>query len=722
LIIHFINSYKIASHLDFSCKRRRGEMAGKSRVARNIPGLPNAEIFRESEEGHRALVETVGKAGYGIVILQDTPEREAAIFFVNDAACKMVGYSPAEALAMSAWDFFESSELAKLQERYRQRQSGAQVPSYYETTLLRKDGTSLPIEASASTMIYQGNIATVLFFEDIAERREMQRELDEYRRHLEKLVAERTAELRETNEQLQHEITERKQIELVLRESEKYFRSLIENSQEVIMVLNSDGSILYESPSAQYVTKYSPKVRQGNNVFEFIHPDDSPRLARQFEEMKARPGAVVHSELRGLFNDGLWHYVEGSARNLLQDPIVAGVVVNFRDITERKEAEERLQSSERYFRALIQNALDAMVVIGKDGFISYASPPFEPVRGYKPDEIVGTNGFLEIYPEDMPKAINVYNELMQNPGISVRTEVRVRHRDGSWRIVDAIARNLLDDPIVKGIIVNYRDVTEHRRAAEKLGELYQQEKDLRQQLEMEMNRRVEFTRALAHELKTPLTPMLISSQVLASELKEEPLLSLARNLSRGASNLNSRIDELLDLAKGEIGMLQLKIEPSDVLQLLLEVGEYVSPVALSRGQSLIMELPDSLPLVGADKVRLRQIVLNLLSNALNYTPEGGRITLRAAQKEANLVVEVEDNGPGIAEEGRQRMFEPYQRMEVAGERLSGLGLGLALCKTLVGLHGGRIWVKSSVGQGSTFGFSLPLEAANNEALKLEESC
>jgi PAS domain S-box-containing protein len=396
----------------------------------------------------------------------------------------------------------------------------------------------------------------------------------------------------------------------------------------------------------------------------------------------------------------------------LHDPIVAGIIVNFRDITERKHAEEALQRSERYFRSLTQNALDAMVVIGRGGLITYASPAIEPARGYKPEEIIGIDGFSEVHREDMPKAINVYNELMQNPGASVRAEVRVRHKDGSWRIVEAIARNLLDDPTVAGIIVNYRDVTDHRKAAEKLQELYRQERDLRQQLEMEMKKRVEFTRALAHELKTPLTPMLISSQVLASELKEEPLLSLARNLSRGASNMNSRIDELLDLAKGEIGMLQLKVETLDASQLLREVAEYVSPVASSRGQSLILELPDSLPLVKADKVRLRQIVLNLLNNALNYTPEGGRIILRAGQKYADLIVEVADNGPGIAEEEQQHMFEPYHRMEVAGERLSGLGLGLTLCKTLVDLHGGQIWVKSSVGEGSTFSFSLPLEAAN----------
>ncbi len=685
--------------------------AGKSRAARNAPGSTGAGVLKDSEEWHRALVETLGKAGYGIVILQNTPEREAAIVFVNDEACKIVGSSPAEALTMSAWDCFDLSELAKIQERYRKRQGGAPVPGHYETALLRKDGTSLPIEASVSTMIYHDNLATVLVFKDVTKHKKMQQELDKHRRHLEELVAQRTAELRKANEHLQHEIAGRKQMELALRESEKYFRSLIENLQEVIVVLNEDGTVRYQSPSAKHLTKYFPDAGHGKTIFEFVHPDDLPRVARQFEEVKASPGATVHSEFRALWGDGSCHYIEVAGRNLLHDPVVAGIVGNLRDITERKQAEEKLQHGERYFRALTENALDTLVVVGRGGIIKYAAPTVEPPRGFKPEDVIGIEGFSAIHPEDLPKTASVYDELTRKPGTLVRTEVRVRHKDGSWRVIDVIARNLLDDPIVAGIVVHYQDVTERRQAAEKLQDLYWQERDLRQQLEREMKMREGFIRALAHELKTPLTPMLISSQVLVSELKEEPLLSLARNISRGASNLNGRIDELLDLARGEVGMLQLKIEPLDALQLLREVAEYVSPVASSRDQSLILELPDSLPRLKADKVRLRQIVLNLLNNALNYTPEGGRIALRAEQEGTDLVVEVEDNGPGIAEEGRQHMFEPYHRMEVAGERLSGLGLGLALCKMLVDLHGGRIWSRSCAGEGSTFSFSLPLEAA-----------
>src|SRR4030043_266412 len=270
----------------------------------------------------------------------------------------------------------------------------------------------------------------------------------------------------------------------------------------------------------------------------------------------------------------------------------------------------------------------------------------------------------------------------------------------------AILRDISGNPL--GFIGITRDVTKRKQAQDRLQEIYRLEKNLRQQLEDEMRRRVEFTRTLAHELKTPLTPMLISSQTLEAELKDELLLGLATNIRRGALNLNSRIDELLDIARGEIGILKLKAEPLDILQLLREVVDYVSPVASDRGQTIVTELPSSLPLVRADEVRLRQIVLNLLNNALKFTQPGGRIVLRANQSGDSMVVEVEDNGPGIDEEAQKHLFEPYHRMEANTERLSGLGLGLVLCKTLVELHGGKIWAKSQRGKGSIFAFSIPL--------------
>jgi signal transduction histidine kinase len=183
---------------------------------------------------------------------------------------------------------------------------------------------------------------------------------------------------------------------------------------------------------------------------------------------------------------------------------------------------------------------------------------------------------------------------------------------------------------------------------------------------------------------------------------------LAKNIYRGALNLNNRVEELLDLAKGELGMLTLRYGTVAPLQLLRQVFDDTTPLASSRGQSLNLDVPPSLPQIWADEDRLRQVMLNLLNNAFKFTPKGGKITLRAKEMDANLIVEVEDTGPGISEE-QQRLFQPYHRLESDRERLSGLGLGLALSKMVVELHGAQIWAKSQKGKGSTFGFSLPLD-------------
>jgi two-component system response regulator VicR len=226
-----------------------------------------------------------------------------------------------------------------------------------------------------------------------------------------------------------------------------------------------------------------------------------------------------------------------------------------------------------------------------------------------------------------------------------------------------------------------------------------------------MKRRVEFTRELAHELKTPLTSVLAASDFLLAKLPDEQLQGLARNINRSASNLNKRVDELLDLARGEVGMLTLNVEQLDLVRLLREIGETMGPVVSGHGQSLVLDLPPSLPMVRADADRVQQVIFNLVSNAVKSTPRDGKITLRAQARDGLAFVEVQDTGRGMSNYEQERLFEPYHRVGGGRRRTGGLGLGLALCKTLVELHGGEIWAKSRVGRGSTFGFSLPMETS-----------
>lgn len=253
-----------------------------------------------------------------------------------------------------------------------------------------------------------------------------------------------------------------------------------------------------------------------------------------------------------------------------------------------------------------------------------------------------------------------------------------------------------------------------RLLAEDVQRLYQEEKRLRQELQTEITKRIEYTRGLVHELKTPITPIIAATELLLEEIREPPLDNLVKSISRSAANLNRRIDELLDMARSEVAMLRLNPDYFNITTLLQEVVSEMTPLALRSSQSLVLEIPPSLPTLEADKDRIRQVLLNLLNNAIKFTPAGGTITLRVQQDGANLVTTVSDTGPGITEEQQKHLFEPYYQIKDARQQLSGLGLGLSLAKSLVELHGGRIWVRSERNKGSTFSFSLPLISATRK--------
>jgi len=275
-----------------------------------------------------------------------------------------------------------------------------------------------------------------------------------------------------------------------------------------------------------------------------------------------------------------------------------------------------------------------------------------------------------------------------------------------------------EDYLIKGEICGaelvraVRYAAKSREAREEMRKLHRQLDELAAELEEQNKVKAQFVAVLAHELRTPLTPVLGSARLLAEECQLEPgapLSRLVQNIIRGAEQLESRLRDLLDLAQFQAGAYSLEIAPLDVGGLLREVASQFQPLAKSKGQTIALDLPQRLRLIKADRRRIGQVLMNLLDNAVKFTAEGGRIQLRAAAHDHDLVVEVSDDGPGLSPEERQRLFQPYYRSQVDRQRRPGTGLGLALCKQLVEAHGGKVWVESEPGKGSTFGFSIPFK-------------
>jgi signal transduction histidine kinase len=233
-------------------------------------------------------------------------------------------------------------------------------------------------------------------------------------------------------------------------------------------------------------------------------------------------------------------------------------------------------------------------------------------------------------------------------------------------------------------------------------------------LELASKHKSDFLANMSHELRTPLNAIIGFSQVLQQglfgEINEKQQEYLADILS-SAEHLLALINDVLDLSKIEAGQVELEMAPFSLRDALERGVVMIKERALSHGIELGFEPDPAVDVVEGDERRIRQVVFNLLSNAVKFTPEGGSVVVSSAQLDGEVHVSVADTGPGIAPTDQARIFEEFQQTDVGAQQREGTGLGLTLSKKLIELHGGRIWVESEPGNGSTFTFTLPAGAS-----------
>ncbi len=577
------------------------------------------------------------------------------------------------------------------------------------------------------------------------------------------------------------DITEHKQLEKRLDESEDRYKALIELGTKVgegiLMVQDSgkkEGIITFASPKCREISGFDEAEILGRSVFELLAPEDRQEsLSRHRRKMKGEslPGLYEVSFIRKN-GDRVPVEITSAVTRYRGEP---ANVIYLRDISHRRVLERALSDERDKYQSLFENApvaiwemdysevkhyIDRIGETGHGDLRQYLlSDPSVTRQCLGLARVIGiNNASLSIWEaESKAQLYSDYLDLLSKRPDGLRREIEnvLAYQMGATSLTYEIT-----DPTFKGnvkhlharyyfvpgyehnwsrIIASFTDITEQKEALaslkqyqdrleEMVGEQTRQlkeaesrlraslkvETELRKDLQEKMFERLQFTRGLVHELKTPLTPLLACSEALLTSLDGEPQLSLARNIHAGANNLLKKVDDLIDMARGEVGILTIKPCRIDVGRVVRDAAGYIEMAAIKKGHNLDVQIPDNVPRIKADKERLYQALLNLLDNAIKYTPSPGFISITVHSDENWLDIDVADNGVGITPEQKKFLFEPYKRFSSQSGRVGGLGLGLVLAKFIIESHGGHIIVKSKKGSGSTFTIRMPLEKCSNE--------
>jgi PAS domain S-box-containing protein len=432
-----------------------------------------------------------------------------------------------------------------------------------------------------------------------------------------------------------------------------------------------------------------------------VHPEDLPGMKRAIDQT-LQTGAEYRYEYRFLRPDGrtVWMHARGGLRRDAHGTPTHLIGINF-DITEQKQAEQKLRESEERFRLLAEN-IDQVFWFTElePERVIYISPAFEQIWGLSPDALYeNPRLWIEmIHPEDRSNVQQAFENWVAGQEDTYDIEYRILRHDGEARWIND-----------RGIVLGFKDgrpcklsgiatdITKRKQAEEELREAD--------------HRKDEFIATLAHELRNPLAPIRNVVSLLQLQGSLDPNVCHARDvISRQIDHLTRLIDDLLDVSRITSDKLELRKERINLAEVVNLAVESSHPLIDQHHHKLSILLPGKPIYLNADKIRLAQVIMNLLSNAAKYTPDEGRITLSAEHNGEEVAVRVTDNGVGIAPDQLPQIFDMFYQANRSYEQLhGGLGIGLTLARRLVEMHGGQVAAHSAgINQGSEFVVRLPI--------------
>lgn len=643
------------------------------------------EALRQSEERFRAMFERTNA-----VKLLIEPE-SGAIVDANPAASRYYGYSHSELITKTIHNI---STLLPEQVNAEIRQAKLEERNYFLFRHQLASGEIRDVQVYSSPIEIQGCILLLSIIQDI---------------------------------------TERQQAEELLRDSETKFRTFLEMASEAIIVTNADSEIVIFNAKAQDLFGYEPAEVLGHRV-EFLMPERfHQRHIAHRVGYREQPTKRSMSKTKNLY---------AQRKNGSEFPIEAGlspvqtkdglfVMTFLTDITERKQAEEeikRLNESlarradelETRYQQIVELAEEGVWVIDSEAKTTYVNHAMARMLGYTEEEMVGRSLFDFLHETEHP-IVNTNLE-RRKQGVAEKHEFKLKTKDGKPRWTYMSTSPVLDEngKLLWSCALVY-DITERKKAEEQLRESAERISLANAELARATRLKDEFLASMSHELRTPLNAIL----GLAEALQEEVYGSLTERqrrsivtIEQSGKHLLELINDILDLSKIESGKMELQIAPVSVQSLCESSLTFIRQQAHHKNIRLSSEIAQDIGDIEVDERRIRQVLVNLLNNAVKFTPNGGEVRLEVeADSDAEILqFSVIDTGIGIAPENLDKLFKPFVQLDSSlSRRYAGTGLGLALVRRIVEVHGGSVSLESEVGKGSRFSVILPWKELNRES-------
>jgi len=500
------------------------------------------------------------------------------------------------------------------------------------------------------------------------------------------------------------DVTARKRVEEVMRASEEQYRLLFESNPQAMWVYDLE-TLKFLAVNNATVEQYGYSREQflEMTIAQIRPPEDVPRLHDYLALGSPgfdRAGEWKHQKKNGdiIIVDIIAHQLDFSGRR--------AELVMALDITERKLAEEALVESEDRYRDLVDNSHELMCTHDLEGRIISVNPWAARVLGYKQEALIGLQIRQGLMPEYRDQFDDYLREIREN-GFA-RGIMKVRTAEGEtrvWEYYNTLRTQGVQNPIVRGMA---HDVTERRQALKR-------EKEARLEAETANRLKDEFLSTLSHELRTPLTAIIGWSRLLIDgEVEPDKRPKALEIIARNARFQAHLIDDLLEVSRIITGKLRLEFTPCELRPVIEAVVESLRPTAEAKAVSVELLLEPDVALVYGDADRLRQVIWNLLSNAVKFTPRNGSVQVRVQRDKTHVAIAVRDSGEGIKRDFLPHIFERFSQADGSTTREhGGLGLGLAIVRHLVELHGGTVRAESQGEDlGSTFIVTLPLKEAS----------